>query len=78
METCNFDNFHEVFESFLLKTPILIKLKAMKIDYLQSLIILKEIKKASYKFLRFWEKTQLTIEISYKIFNVHTKISIEY
>ena len=46
-------------------------------EFWNSLIILKEIKKSSDKFLRVWAKNQLRFGVFEKILNLHTKLSME-
>ena len=46
---------------------ILIKIKAILMEFWNALIILKEIQKPSYKFLRVLAQTQLIYEIFEKI-----------
>ena len=53
--------------NFDLKKLILIKIKAILREFCKALIILKEIKKHSDKFLRVWAKNQLRFEIFEKI-----------
>ena len=53
----NFENFHKFLPIFHLKTLILIKIKAILMEFRKSLISLKEIMKPSDKFLRVWAKS---------------------
>ena len=57
----------KIFMNFYLKKLILIKIKASLMEFWKSLIILKEIKKSSGKFLNVWAKNQLRFEIFEKI-----------
>ena len=63
----NVEDFHEFLANFDLKKLILIKIKASLVELWTSVIILKEIKKPSGKFLRVWAKNQLRFEILEKI-----------
>ena len=73
----NFETFHEFLANFGLKTLFLIKIKASLMEFWNSFIILKEIKKSICKFLRVWEKNQLTFEFFEKILKFTYKISME-
>ena len=63
----NCETFHEILANFDLKKLILIKIKAVLMEFWKALIILKEIKKPSDKILRVWAKNQLRFEIFEKI-----------
>ena len=52
-----FETFPKILANFDLKYLILIKIKAILMEFWKALIILKEIKKPSDKFLRVWAKT---------------------
>ena len=66
----------KIFMNFYSKKLILIKIKASLMEFWKFLILLKERKKASGKFLSIWAQNQLRFEISEKILKV-TKISME-
>ena len=51
-----FENFHELWKYFLFKKLILIIIKVRLVGYLESLTILKEIKKPRGEFLPFEPK----------------------
>ena len=59
----NFENFPWILANFDLKKLILIKINTVLTEFWKALIILKEIKKPSDKFLRVWAKNQLRFEI---------------
>ena len=62
-----FENFHEFLANFDWKKLVLIIIKGTHLEFWKSLIILKELKKPSDKFLRVWAKSQLRFEIFEKI-----------
>ena len=71
----NFESFHEILANFDLKKRILIKIKAILMEFCKDLIILKETKKPSDKFLHVWAKNQLRFEIFEKILEIYMQKS---
>ena len=66
-----FETFHEILANFDLKKRILIKIKAILMEFWKALIILKEIKKPSDKFLRVLAKNQLRFEMCWENFEIY-------
>ena len=62
-----FDTFHAILANFDVKKLILIKIKAILMEFCKALIMIKEIKKSIDKFLHVNAKNQLRFQIFEKI-----------